>query len=120
MEYEFTEEGKVMSPENKNWNSEICTIYASWGHQHEGTLRSLVKQNYPAAKKLSDLVEKTDHFDVKDKMKNQESKSVQTTERIYTFPVPIPSALARESVCWGEDEIKAITRGTGEEIWAHK
>ena len=118
MDYEITEVGKVMSPENKNWNMDITTIYVSWGKQPEGTLRQLVKDTYPSAVLLSDITGRdvTGAQEPEHSRGERENKSVQTTERIYTFPVPIPSALARESVCWGEDEIKDITRGMGE-LW---
>lgn len=111
MDYEITEVGKVMSPENKNWNMDITTIYVSWGQQPEGTLRQLVKDTYPGAVLLSDITGRdvTGAQEPEHSRGERENKSVQTTERIYTFPVPIPSALARESVCWGEDEIKDIT-----------
>jgi hypothetical protein len=48
--------------------------------------------------------------------KNTQDQCVQTTQRIYTFPTPIPSLIARESVSWGEDEIKTAMMSTGE-LW---
>lgn len=115
MDYEITEEGKEMPPENKNWNSDICTIYASWGNHYEGTLRSLLKQNFPDAHTLSDIATEKKGPEVTQRA-HQHDKSIQTTERIYTFPTPMPSPLAKESVRWGEEEIKPAATGTGE-LW---
>jgi hypothetical protein len=42
--------------------------------------------------------------------------SCQTTGRIYTFPIPSPNALARESIAWGEPEVKNSDMTVGE-LW---
>ena len=43
-------------------------------------------------------------------------QACQTTDRIYTFQIPLPSALTSESVSWGEPEIKREISSMGE-LW---
>ena len=45
-----------------------------------------------------------------------EDKAVQTKDRIYTFPIPMPTTLTSESVSWGEPEIKTAVMSPGE-LW---
>ena len=78
------------------------------------TLRNLIKANYPTAKQLSDLTEVITPQETV--ITGKRDQSSQTTDRIYTFPTPIPTALARESVSWGEPEVKTSVNVTGE-LW---
>jgi hypothetical protein len=109
--YELLGEKQSLTPDLKNWDSDVLTLYASWNGKHpQLTLRNLVKQNFPQAVLLADLVPVDRVYEAR----NKADRSCQTSDRIYTFPVPIPSPLAAESVRWGEPEIKAVTPG---ELW---
>lgn len=93
----------------------MLTLYTSWnGRNPELTLRNLVKTNYPDAKTLSDIAEVTTPPDTM--TRNARDQSCQTTGRIYTFPTPLPSPLARDSISWGEPEIRNATMSAGE-LW---
>ena len=91
----------------------MLTLYASWGSNNSKlTLRNLVRENYAQAVVLADLVA------VREPGIKAGTGSVgcQTTGRIYTFPVPLPSPLAQDSVTWGEPEIKNANMTIGE-LW---
>ena len=70
--------------------------------------------NYPDKSSLGDLVYTETPNEVFDRGKRDQC--CQTTERIYTFPTPLPAPLARESVSWGEPEIKNENMSKGE-LW---
>ena len=112
-EYELIDGKEELTPDLLNWNNDVLTLYASWaGNNAKITLRNLVKENYPEATLLSDLVLG------REKGLKSETSSVgcQTTGRIYTFPVPLPSPLAQDSVTWGEPDIKNAEMTPGE-LW---
>ncbi len=132
--YEFTREDAEITPDIQNWDCDVYTLFISYeGKYPERTVRNLIKKNYPEATTLDDLIGKAEQSSERfEEASEQDSKSnephtkkvrkqtqdqcVQTTTRIYTFPTPIPSLIARESVSWGEDEIKTAIMSTGE-LW---
>ena len=86
-------------------------------------LRKLLEENYPQAKTLADLDIIGGHKPTLHKKQNvdQEEKELrecgaQTIERIYTFPVELPTALTSDSVSWGEPIIKNANMSLGE-LW---
>jgi hypothetical protein len=74
----------------------------------------MIKAAYPDAVTLADItnIETPREFISSGKT----DQSCQTTERIYTFPTPLPAPLAQESVSWGEPEIKTLVMSSGE-LW---
>lgn len=115
VEYQLTGDKKELSPDLKNWRNDVFTLYVSWGGRSpQLTLRNLIKTNFPNADKLDDIAEilTPAHTVAQDKC----DQASQTTERIYTFPIPMPTPLARDSISWGEPEIKNANMTTGE-LW---
>ncbi len=113
--YELTGTKPSLTPDLKNWKNDVMTLYASWqGRKPQITLRNLVAKNYPHAVYLMDIVRIETPSDAQNLEKIDQIS--QTTERIFTFPTPLPSALARESVTWGEPEIKTSIMSAGE-LW---
>ena len=113
--YELKNAGSL-GPHLKNWRSDVCTLYASWkGSSPDLTLRNLVCINFPEARVLSDITNFDDNIPIQPPP-GHETKSSQTTERIYTFPTPLPSALSKDSVTWAEPEIKPTIAASGE-LW---
>ena len=103
--YELTGTKTSLTPDLKNWKNDVMNLYASWqGRKPQITLRNLVANSYPHAVYLTDIVRIETPPDRQDLRKIDQIS--QTTEHIFTFPTPLPSALARESVTWGEPEIK--------------
>ena len=93
----------------------MLTLFASWaGKNPDMTLRTLVKENYPMARKLVDMI--TVDTPEETSMRNRSDKCCQTKDRIYTFPLPQTAQLARESVSWDEPEIKTSCMTNGE-LW---
>ena len=78
-------------------------------------MRSLIKENYPSAVKLQDIIG-VQPKERLTKAENSDDKAVQTKDRIYTFPIPMPTTLTTESVTWGEAEIKTAVMSPGE-LW---
>ena len=115
VEYKTTSGDRTITPEIKNWKNDVLTLYASWkGRTPALTLRQLLKDNYPEAKTLSDLIPNTTPENTKECGKCDQG--CQTTGRIYTFPIPLPAPLARDGVRWGDPEIKTASMTTGE-LW---
>ena len=112
---DYMENTREMTPDLKNWNKSICTLMASWeGAASEVTLRNLIKSNFEGAKTLSDLVAISKE-ELRDG-KRLHDVNTQTTERIYTFPMPIPAPIDMKSVTMGEPELKAAVKAKGE-LW---
>jgi hypothetical protein len=113
--YELTDGRTELTPDLKNWKNDVLTLYASWrGRNADLTLRNLIETNFKDAEYLNDLIvnETTETA----KAKGMTDCACQTTGRIYTFPIPLPSALARESIAWGEPEVKTSEMTQGE-LW---
>ena len=115
VEYKLTGDKQALTPDQSNWKNDVLTLYASWnGRNPELTLRNLVKTNFPEAKYLSDVSTIETSQDTISQGKRDQC--CQTTGRIYTFPTPLTAPLARESVSWGEPDIRTATMTTGE-LW---
>ena len=115
VDYKLIGDKRDLTPDLKNWRNDVLTLYASWnGNNPELTLRSLVKANYPEAKYLSDIAQVQTPLETT--ARGMRDQTCQTTDRIYTFPIPQPSPLARESISWGEPEIKTACMSSGE-LW---
>ena len=109
-------EGAMLSPSSRSWKHDVSTLYTSWkGRNAELTLRSLIRENYPSAVKLQDIIG-VQPKERLTKAGNSDDKAVQTKDRIYTFPIPMPTTLTTESVTWGEAEIKTAVMSPGE-LW---
>ena len=111
------EGGESLTPDMRNWQTDVCALYVSWqGRSPEYTIRSLLRANFPEAKVLADLDLMGCKSTPQSNPMDTTSRGVQTTERIYTFPIQLPTALATESVSWGEPAIKNSTMSPGE-LW---
>ena len=128
--YEFTRPDAEITPDIQNWDCDVYTLFVSHeGKYPERTIRNLLKKDYAKAIALADLTGKikkrtnehggeAQRETINDTVISKETQDqcVQTTQRIYTFPTPIPSPIARESVSWGDDKIKTAIMSTGE-LW---
>ena len=81
------------------------------GRNAEITVRNLLKSTYPEATTLSDLVRVSQSPDQGPSTCDATS---QTTDRIYTFPIPIPMPITTECVTMGEPEVKESLKALGE------
>jgi hypothetical protein len=83
------------------------------GRNAEITLCNLIASTYPNAKTLADLVTVTRSHDGN---KGYMHAQTQTTDRIFTFPIPMPTPITAECVSMGEPEIKESQTTSGE-LW---
>ena len=115
-------DGPDPSPDMRNWKTDICTLYVAWQDRNpQLTLSKLITENYPEAKTLSDLDILGGHKPAeqpKEDRKHVERLDcgTQTIERIYTFPVELPTTLTTESITWGKPIIKNANMSPGE-LW---
>ena len=73
----------MLSPSSRSWKHDVSTLFVSWkGRNADLTLGSLIKQNYPHAVKLQDIVG-VQPKERLTKAENLEDKSVQTKD-VYT------------------------------------
>ena len=116
VEYKLTGDKTELTPDVKNWKNNITTLYSSYkGNTPELTLRKLIETNFPDAQVLSDIAAIETPRDTI--AQGKRDQCCQTTGRIYTFPTPMPAPLARESISWGDPEIKTATMSTSGELW---
>jgi hypothetical protein len=98
-----------LTPDLRNWRLNICTLMMSYeGRNKEIMIREMIKKSYPEAITLSDLINIVNHDNV------SSEATTQTSGRICTFPIPIPTSIRTESVTMGEAEVKESLKAISE------